>query len=463
MAASVPLVLSSSSMAGAQEDPPPTLRAPQPQGSNYSPSTAGWLADRSRSQGPGFRVGNLELHPGVGVELGYDTNVFFEDENPEDSFLLRVTAHLNVSTLTQQRREDGETDDGDGESRNLDFRAGIAASYYHFFIEQARDNVALDANLALTINPTGRFSVYLHDEFSRAVRPFVDRATVDGSIMGEVPTYARDRNVAGVEARLQSAGGVLRGSLGYDYTLDYFEDDLFDFANSHSHDFRLNLSWRFLPQTALISRSTVTFQDYFRADDGASTALTDNWRVRSMLGINGALTEKLGFTVLAGYGAGFFSIGDSYDSVVAHADLRWRPRQTMQFQIGYDRRFVSSFIGNYMKQDRIYLSHRLLLGGSFLLGAEVGLSFDETGLALAADEMSILGNAPVREDIRLSATLYTEYRFTDWLGLNLSLAYYGDFTDYEYNDALLSPGTVWPDPGGGYQKFEAWLGLRVFY
>ena len=430
-----------------------------------SASAQGWLSDRERTEGPGFRIGNLELHPGIGAEFGYDSNVFYEEENTTDSFIMRLTAHLQVATLGQARREEGETDEGQTtESRSVDFRGGVAASYYHFFIDSAKDNVGLDANLALTINPTGRFSVYLHDEFSRTIRPFVDQALVDeGAGTAEVPTYARDRNVVGTELRLQSAGGVLKGALGYDYALDFFEDDLFDFVNSHSHEFRLKLTWQFLPQTALISLTEVTYQDYFRSMDEASTALDDHWRARSLIGLNGALTRTLGFTAMVGYAGGFYSFADDFDSVAIHADLRWRPRQTLQFQVGYDRRFQSSFIGNFVKQDRIYATHRLLLGGAFLLGAEVALSFDKTGVAYAQDMMTLLGNEEERKDIRLSASLYSEYRFTDWLALNLTLGYYGDFTDYEYNDPIGSGTAVLPDPGGGYHKFEAWLGLRAFY
>lgn len=423
-----------------------------------SASAQGWMADRSRREGPGLRVGNLELHPGLGIEAGYDTNVFYEDENPEGSFLLRLTGHLDVATMGQQRRSEGETEEGEGGSgRKLDFRGGVSASYYHFFVDQARDNVAVDAYLAATINPTGRFSVFLHDEYGRSIRPFIDRGM---DVTGEVPTYARNRNVAGAELRLQSAGGVLKGSLGYDYTLDFFEDDLFDYVNSHQHDMRLKLSWRFLPETALLSISEVTRQNYFREDDGPASQLTDNWRVHSQVGLNGALTQSLSFTTMVGYQAGFYSVGEEFDNVSLAAALKWQPRETLNFTAGYNRRFGTSFIGNFVKRDRIYLNSQLLLAGSFMLGLDLALIFAETGIA--NDEMGdLLGNNETRSDIFVTANLFAEYRFTNWLGLNASIGYYGDFTDYEYSAA--AAGGAIPDPGGGYQKFEAWLGLRAFY
>jgi len=425
-------------------------------------SAQGWMADRSRREGPGIRVGNLELHPGLGVEAGYDTNVFYEDVNPEDSFLLRLTAHLDVSTLGLARRTEGEStegaaEQGDGASRKIDFRGGVAASYYHFFSDAARDNVGLDAYLAATINPEGTFSVYVHDEFGRSIRPFVDRGPGSG---GGVPTYARNRNLAGAEFRLQSRGGVLKGSLGYDHQLDLFQDDLFDYVNSHTHTMRMKLSWRFLPQTSLLSISEAHRQDYFSPADEPGSLLTDNWRVSSKIGLNGALTETLAFTALVGYAAGFYDVADDYDNVEATAVLKWKPRRTMSFSLGYNRGFAPSFLGNFVKSDRVFLNSQLLVSGRFLLGFDLSVAFAETGTALTA-AMGDLGNERTRSDVMFNAGLYSEYRFTDWLAVTASVGYYGDFTDYTYTFPTM--GATIPDPGGGYQKFEAWLGLRAFY
>ena len=56
--------------------------APAGASGGSSSSGGGWLADRDSTQGPGFRVGDLELHPGIGVEVGYDSNLYYSDDNP---------------------------------------------------------------------------------------------------------------------------------------------------------------------------------------------------------------------------------------------------------------------------------------------------------------------------------------------------------------------------------------------
>ena len=66
-----------------------------------------WLSDRRVGEGIGIRVGNLELHPGVAGEFGYDSNYFQrsgEDEEPLiAAYRLRITPSISLSTLGARR------------------------------------------------------------------------------------------------------------------------------------------------------------------------------------------------------------------------------------------------------------------------------------------------------------------------------------------------------------------------
>ncbi|MFW2389387.1 MAG: hypothetical protein ACN4G0_13690, partial [Polyangiales bacterium] len=90
-------------------------------------------------------------------------------------------------------------------------------------------------------------------------------------------------------------------------------------------------------------------------------------------------------------------------------------------------------------------------------GIKGWVSFDKSGLALSPDG-SFLGTEPRREDTRVYAGIFAEYRFTSWLALFAEAGYLADFTDFQYLglDPLLAPGAE-------YQRFDAWLGIRVFY
>lgn len=419
-----------------------------------SAAAQGWLSDRSRAQGPGFRLGNLELHPGLGVEGGYDSNLFFEDDNTDAAALLRVTAHLYMSTITGARQEDGETTGDDDPT--LRFTAGVAASYYHFFNDRAGDNVSVDGSFDLTINPEGRFVFRIYDTLGRSIRPFVD-ATPEGP----APLYARIQNQAGVDLTLQSRGKTIGATLSYRLDLDYFEDENFDYLNNLTHVVSAAVNWRFFPNTALISRTDVLFQNYLSPrSSGAGSQVSDNRRVNSWLGVNGAFTQTLSFTAMVGYGVGFYEEADDFNNILAHLELKYQPRRSLNFAVGYQRLLNPSFIGNFTRSDKIYLRSQLLVGGSFLLGAQIALSFDKSGLALDPSGNQ-LGNDLNRSDTRLNATVFGEYRFTEWLALNASVGYAGDFTDFQFNDP--STGEVYPDAPAGFNKLEAWLGVRVFY
>ena len=73
-----------------------------------------WLSDRKRAEGPGIRLGDFELHPGIGIEGGYDSNVFFSDGGATStaivpSGILRITPHFFFSTVSAQREAEGES------------------------------------------------------------------------------------------------------------------------------------------------------------------------------------------------------------------------------------------------------------------------------------------------------------------------------------------------------------------
>ncbi len=76
-----------------------------------------WLKDRSFNEGAGVRAGDLQLHPGIAAEAGYDSNWFLRTDNagyanggrptrqPVGAVEFRVTPSLYLSTIGPQRRQ----------------------------------------------------------------------------------------------------------------------------------------------------------------------------------------------------------------------------------------------------------------------------------------------------------------------------------------------------------------------
>ncbi len=413
-----------------------------------------WLQDRQYREGPGIRVGNLELHPGLGVEAGYDTNVFLEQDDPRGSFVLRTSAHFDVSTVGPQRSEGEEQDEaGQGTGRKVDFRAGVGASLYWFAESRARTDVGLNGDVSLTILPGRPFNVTLFDTYRRQVRPFTDQSAGNN--------FARSTNDAGILFKLATRGDVLSGRLGYTFQLNFWESDTFDYLNNFNHRVDLGLAYRFLPSTALFWESTMDYGQF--RETPSVLRLSDNTRLRSRIGINGAVSRKVSVLLAAGYAAVFLKDDtlDELDTAIAQAELRLQLASNVKLSFGYERDIFSSPLGNYRTRDRGYATLQLVLGRSFLLGFNTWVGFLKFGNIVNGGGGAITTDGSIdRSDVFVSATLFGEYRFTDWLALNATVSYTGDFTDFEYQRML--PAGLTPEPAG-FSKFQAWLGLRVFY
>ncbi len=421
---------------------------------------AGWLADRSRTEGPGFRLGDFELHPGVGVEIGYDSNLFYSD-NPVGAAILRVTPHINISTLGAERRGEDENADSAGTPPVVNFRGGLSASYIAIFNDDTRDNFSLDADLRLTINPERPFSFTIYERLGRSIRPFTESARRPD---GEPVNFARIRNEAGATFNFGTDGGIFGGQLGYAFLIDLFEGETFDYANNLTHRVSAGAQWKFLPNTALVYDFQMNIGQFINTGEVSAVARPDSYRLRSRVGINGAISETWSASAFIGYAAGFYDAPvpvDEYETFVAAAEARWKVSPTASLALGYDRDFFQSFAGVFGRRDRGYINGRVLIAGALFLGLEAGVGnidfgpqVDETGAPIG------VGGTSERSDILVNASIFGEYRFTDWLALSANVGYTGNFTDFQYSRDI--DGAIVPDPAD-FQKFEAWLGVRAFY
>jgi hypothetical protein len=357
-----------------------------------------------------------------------------------------------VATTTPVRQGEGEMNKV--EPQKIDFRGGVGFGYYHYFNDRVRPNAAADAHVDFSYNPSRVFSLQFVNRFVRTVRPFTNADTRTG----ETTSYGRNQNDATLALVGRSRSESLQGRVGYTNTLDFFDSSVFNYGNNITHRVPVRLSWAFFPSSAVVYEARYDNQQFAdgRVQNSASLLSNSN-RVTNSIGFNGSVTERLSLTLMIGYAAGFFEVGDNFDGIVARAEAQWQPLSNVTLVGGYDRDFRPSFIGNFIESNRLYLRTSFVLAGAMLLGIQSSVSFDKSGLALATDG-GLLGNQPFRKDIRVYAGIFGEYRFLSWLSLFGRIGWLADFTDYQYfgTEPLL-------DPAAQYQRFDAWLGLRVFY
>lgn len=433
-----------------------------------------WLKDRRYTEGIGIRTGDLELHPGVAAEFGYDSNFFRRDEKddarlgdigPVGSLRLRITPSFSLSTLSQQRQEVTP----DAPPPDVEFRAGIAATYEEFFPvsgnEVGRERLSEQRNIGglldakLTILPRRPWSGILDASLGRTI------ASSDLGISNQ--SFRRLHADAGAELVWTPGGGLLDWRLGYRFLGTFFEVDEFDSLTNLHHTIRTRGRWRFLPRTALIYDASLGFVNYPNP-----AAQLSSHPLRAQLGINGLVTSSFGLLAMAGWGASFYTSDSQaevhdFDSVIGQLELKWylTPNPSADpeaatlalssLSAGFTRDFHDSYLASYYERDRGYLKLTYFFGGRFLLIADGGVA--------AHVYPAIPGNganstsADPWTDVRIDASLFGEYRIGDSLGINSTLRYGNNIS----STSLLPPDEVTPNYLG-WQQFEAYLGVRWF-
>jgi hypothetical protein len=430
-----------------------------------------WLKDRRFTEGMGVRAGDLELHPGLAAEAGYDSNYFLRSSKypapngPIGALRFRLTPSLALSTISQQRREG---DGGAGEPPKLTFRAGAAATYNELIATNSdyssqvssQRNVGWLANLSLAILPQRPWGADLFADFTRTVQPSTDP----------------DNNFNRMDARFGGGviwtpgGGMFDWRLGYQYTLSYFEDTLFRSLSTGEHQANTKGRWRFLPRTALMYDATLGFLRYNNPDPGRLNSTP----VRARLGMNGLITQSFGVLAMAGWGSSFYTgaaNAQQFDSIIAQAELTWfitanpstDPAAASQalssISVGYVRDFVNSYISDFYRSDRFYARASYFAGGKFLLQAEGGAAMHAYSTAYDQNR-NALGTGGFNET-RVDATAFGEYRFADSFGVNATLRYTANLNDVR----ITLPGAAGQPATTAYldwTRVEAYLGLRWF-
>ncbi|UQA58257.1 hypothetical protein [Polyangium aurulentum] len=429
-----------------------------------------WLADRRYTEGMGYRVGDFELHPGVALEFGYDSNFLLRASEgdaqgaPIGSFRLRVTPSFSFSTLGPQRM--GATPNQAPPS--IEFSGGISATYNEFIPLHGGNNDAdKDAlsdqrniggqlDLRLGILPRRPWSGVLWANVGRFLQPSQEQITGQG--------FRRVNPNAGAELVWNPNGGLLDWRLGYTLNSTIFEEERFSGLTNFHHTIQTRGRWRFLPRSALLFDARFGFIQY-----GSSSTKSDSHPLRVQLGYNGLITPNFGAMLMAGWGASFYSpiAGQTdatvpdFDSVIGQAELRYfftpntsvAPEATSSslsaLALGFQRDFYDAYIGTYFERDRGYLKLSYLFGGKMVVIVDAGVG------ALVNPSIPVLHPAPWT-DIRVDASGFAEYRFKDAFGINTTIRYGTRISD----ESLAIPDTPGAQDRLQWQQFEAYLGAR---
>lgn len=429
-----------------------------------------WLTDRRLQEGRGIRAGNFELHPSIGVEFGYDSNVFYTppDLSATPALRLRVVPSFSVSTLGEQRRQN--SDSQPTALPTVNFRGGVGLVYHEWIPITTPDTVSRlrnlggNANIRIELFPQRTWQFVLVDEFTRTIQPgstFADAATgVTGA------TFNRNYNHAAAELVFAPGSGVFDLRFGYAFNVSFFDDAPFTRNDYLQHEITTRMRWRFLPKTALLWEGFVRPTSYIDPDRFASgrNGLFSSTPVGTRVGLNGLLTEKFAILAMVGYQATFFEAGDNFDTVIGQAEVRWIINSRSSARLGFLRDIQNSFFGNYYLQDRGYLNYSQTFGGRFLLAVDGALALLDFGYVAnrsGARDPTLTQNADPAtgrfSSVRVEGSLFGEYRLSDVFGINATLRALANISDAR----LATDVAAAQYQSIAWTRFEAFLGARA--
>jgi hypothetical protein len=451
-----------------------------------------WLKDRQYNQGIGIRTGDLELHPGIAGEAGYDSNYFLRSDKtspaggpiidngrpnapiiPAAEF--RITPSLYLSTIGPQRREG----DAVAQPPAVAFRAGVNATYKAFLGLSndstgtnditKQDNIGGAADARLDIMPDRPFGADIFANYARVIMPNIETAD---------PNLAFNRDDVGVGGELvvQPGSGTLDWRLGYQFHDTFFEEQAGQEYDNYLHQVFTRGRWRFRPRTALIYDASLGFSTYTNGAQALLVGLENSTPVRARVGLNGLITDRFAALAMVGWGATFLdqniSAQPQYDSIIGQAELKWFLAASpgvaaasdvglalSSIALGYTRDFATSLLGNYYGSDRGYLKFSYFFAGRALVTLEGGVGAIEYPNMYFGDQPAAMSlRASAFTDIRADATLFGEYRLTNTFGINATLRYTANFSNTEIKSEPGSTDVI----DMAWDRFEAYLGVRWF-
>ena len=359
------------------------------------------------------------MHVGLGAEAGYDSNVFYGSTSAATpiatSGIIRTTGYVEINNGTRT----GAAPSG----LNYSARAGMMDRRYTSTdngVDKYANAFMPSAGLSIGGN-AGPWSFGLTDAFVRLEDPPYQAA-------GAGP-IARDNNVAGAQLQWSPGGGRITTTLRYNNIIDIFEvGSTYDYANNLTHLVMLDVSWKWLPKTAIFvqaSQGWVTYLNGAAATTG--TGKFDSYPLHAIAGLRGLVTPKTTVVAALGYANAFYSSGATTSGFLgsSYVDLQATVTPTMLSRVvlGYRQDFQNSVISSFYYSYSVYASYvqqvagrlALDLSGRFDHRQYEGLLFDTMGS---------------RTDNVVLAGASLDYFIRNWAYAGLGYSVVANFSDY---------------------------------
>jgi hypothetical protein len=309
-------------------------------------SVGGGRSLTNRGLASGLKLGEgAILHAGIFADIGYDSNVFYATSSSDKtSPVLHVTPRLEITNAERDGSIPGGT--------YYDLAASVD---FRRYLSNSSDVTEQDA-----INPTvgGSAEFSSGQAVSFGLTETFSRNQMAPYQAGDPIT--RDDNMAAATLRFAPGGGRLKVMLRYTNLIDKYEGS-YDSGSNMGNEGVLDIGWRWLPRTSLYAQVAQGAITYLNTAYDANKRPIDrsSYPLRTLLGIRGLLTEKLGVNIAAGYSNAFYSAGTTPSGFNGNVGIVTEINYTMSLLsragIGYHHDFINSpFLGQYYNMDAVY-------------------------------------------------------------------------------------------------------------
>jgi hypothetical protein len=358
------------------------------------------------------------MHVGIGVEAGYDTNVFYQDTDTHQSAIIVVAPYAEVTNASRT----GPV------SSLLSFDARVGLQYRRYqsddpAITPFRNAWMPNAGLSLSTGGGTQFGFGVADAFARIEdAPYTP---------GQQPIQ-RDNNQASIEGRWSPGGGRLSATLRYTNMIDYFQDPTFSYANSVSNFITADASWRWLPKTAVFVDVKQGYITYLNTGSANTEGKYSSFPLYVTAGLRGLLTSVTTVSLTLGYQNGFYSGGATTNGYwgSTYADLMFSVRVSdlSRAVVGYRHDFENSVIANFSLNDTVYASYVQEIFGR--------LALDLSGRYTHVNYQGFVdtpGHVAERTDNVYNVGASLDYFMRNWAYLGVGYSFLADRSDYSLN------------------------------
>ncbi len=402
-------------------------------------------APSASALGDGVALGSgAVLHIGVGAELRYDSNVFYESSNTTQGLALRLTPHFSIASRPTGQKVVFNLGAG------LDYREWLVASTGR----RPPRQLNVTASVSAVILPTGPVTTELYDNFVRSSQPAYHASSTN---------FDRDLNELGIRLRIKPRGGRLELDLAYAFGIDFWENKQQQIFDNYYHHSNLRLLYKFLPKTSVyVMADNVVYQYQKQLSAADALQRPDGYPLRVVAGLNGLLTTKLTFDIYGGYANGFYKTGPSPSTGVAGLTLGWRPLAFTGVSFAYRHDIENTLLGVYANFDNVSvgLTQQVWRFVGFLRVAYQNTRYE--GITPATGVVKTSG-VPTTARMDNSFVLNARvdfFTYRQWLALSAGY----DFSILRSNTTLTAsavmPAATVPV---AYDKHEVYLGLTFRY